>query len=93
MPISEQTVLGMAAATGELHLYVLSENEVRHKNVIFSDWKERGLFANIFVQKTFATPASKRCPDKFCQRVLYQSCPIYSTKTMYHKVVLCHKIR
>ncbi|XP_003974570.1 diphthine methyltransferase [Takifugu rubripes] len=27
VPISEQTVLGMAAATGELHLYMLSENE------------------------------------------------------------------
>lgn len=50
MPISEQTVLGMAAATGELHLYVLSENEVRHKNIRvhdFSDWKEGGLLFNI----------------------------------------------
>lgn len=28
MPISGQTLLAMAAATGELHVYVLSESEV-----------------------------------------------------------------
>lgn len=33
VPISGQTVLGMAAATGELHLYVLSKNEVKRFRV------------------------------------------------------------
>lgn len=32
VPISGQTLLAMAAATGELHLYQLSENEVKHNN-------------------------------------------------------------
>lgn len=50
MPISGQTVLGMAAATGELHLYVLSENEVKHFRV-HDFWKRVFLPTDFFVYK------------------------------------------
>lgn len=38
VPISGQMLLGMAAATGELHLYVLSENEVKLNNFTVHVW-------------------------------------------------------
>lgn len=48
MPLSGKAVLGMAAATGELQLYTLSDSEVR--NAAINDFSSVRSLANACLQ-------------------------------------------